>query len=143
MFKTQIVEMKRTPKKTNILAISKHQWVKELEKLIELKDLETIDFIGCIHNMIWAMEKWEMQWVEKARLIHICKFNWTHVNLPMITKMICNYRIIEEATNLKGKEVDLTIEGIDKVFKLLSIGNITRRKEGYNIAMTTYFIGGK
>jgi hypothetical protein len=49
--------------------------VKELEKLIELKDLETIDFISCIHNMIWAMEKWETQWVEKARFIHICKFN--------------------------------------------------------------------
>jgi hypothetical protein len=37
---------------------------------------------------------------------------------------------------LKGKEVDLTIEGIVKVFKLLSTRIITRGKEGYNTTTT-------
>jgi hypothetical protein len=58
-------------------------------------------------------------------------------------EMICNYRITKEATNLTGKEVDLTIEGIAKVFKLPSIGIIAGRKEGYSITIAKYFIGGE
>jgi hypothetical protein len=49
----------------------------------------------------------------------------------------------KEATNLKGKEVNLTIEGITKVFKLPSIGTIAWGKEGYSIAIAKYFIGGE
>jgi hypothetical protein len=49
----------------------------------------------------------------------------------MITETICNYQVIEEATKLKGKEVNLTIEGIAKVFKMPSTGTILGRKEGY------------
>jgi hypothetical protein len=93
-----------------------------------------------MHGMIWAMEKQEAQWVKKARLIYMRKFNSTHVDLPMITKMIYNYQVTKEATNLKGKEVNLTIEGIAKVFKLPSIGIIAGRKEGYNITIAKYFI---
>lgn len=26
------------------------------------------------------------------------KFDWTHIDLPMIMEMICNYGVIEEAT---------------------------------------------
>jgi hypothetical protein len=52
------------------------------------------------------------------------KFDYTHVDLPMIMEMICDYRVTEEATKLRGKEVDLTIE-ITKVFKLPSIGMVT------------------
>ncbi len=59
------------------------------------------------------------------------KFDWTHINLHVIMEMICNYGIIKEATKLKGKEVNLTIEGIVKVFKSPSIGIVPRRKEGY------------
>jgi hypothetical protein len=46
-----------------------------LEKLIELKDLETINFVDCMHGVIWAMEKWKVQWAEKKWLIHMHKFN--------------------------------------------------------------------
>jgi hypothetical protein len=100
--------------------------VKELEKSIESKDLEMINFVSCMHDMIWVMEKQETQWVKKARLIHMRKFD-------LIMEMICNYRITKEATNLKGKEVDLTIKGIAKVFKLPSIGIIVGRKEGRKV----------
>jgi plasmid rolling circle replication initiator protein Rep len=96
-----------------------------------------------MHDMIWAMEKREVQWAEKVRFTHMCKFNWTHVDLLMITKMICNYRVTKEATNLKGKEVDLTIEGIVKVFKLPFSRIVTRGKEGYSTVIAKYFIGGK
>jgi hypothetical protein len=61
----------------------------------------------------------------------------------MIIKMICNYQIIKEATNFKGKEVNLIIKGIAKVFKLPSIGILTRRKEGYSTTIVKYFIGGE
>ncbi len=44
---------------------------------------------------------------------------------------------------MRGKEVDLTIEGIAKVFKLPSIGTIAGGKEGYSIAIAKYFIGGE
>jgi hypothetical protein len=44
---------------------------------------------------------------------------------------------------LRGKEVDLTIEGIAKVFKFPSIGTIVRGKEGYSTTIAKYFIGGK
>jgi hypothetical protein len=53
------------------------------------------------------------------------KFDYTHVDLAMIMEMICKYRVIEEATKLRGKEVNLTIEGITKVFKPPSIGMVT------------------
>jgi hypothetical protein len=46
-----------------------------LEKPIEPKDLEMINFIGCMNGMIWAMEKQEAQWVKKARFNHMCKLN--------------------------------------------------------------------
>jgi hypothetical protein len=96
-----------------------------------------------MHGMIWAMEKRKVQWAEKEWLTHMHKFNYTHVDLLVITKMFCNYLITKEATNLRGKDVDLTIEGIAKVFKLPSIRTITRRKEGYSIAIAKDFIGGK
>ncbi len=91
MFKTQIIEMKRTLEKVNIPTISKCRRVKELEKPIELKDLETINFVDCMHDMIWVMEKRETQWVKKGGFIHMCKFDWTHINLHVIIEMICNY----------------------------------------------------
>jgi hypothetical protein len=59
----------------------------------------------------------------------------------MIMKMICNYRIIEEAAKLKGKEVDLTIKGIVKFFKVPSIGIVVGGKEGYNTTIAKYFVG--
>jgi hypothetical protein len=49
--------MKWTLEKANVPFVSKHRWVKELEKSIELKDLEMINFVDCMHGMIWAMEK--------------------------------------------------------------------------------------
>jgi hypothetical protein len=69
------------------------------------------------------------------------KFDWTHIDMPMIIEMICNYRIKEEATKLRGKEVGLTIEGIAKVFKLLSTRIVARGKEGYNTSIAKYFVG--
>ncbi len=59
MFKTHIVKMKCNLEKANTPTNSKRRRVKELEKLIELKDLETINFVNCMHNMIWVMEKRE------------------------------------------------------------------------------------
>jgi hypothetical protein len=59
----------------------------------------------------------------------------------MIMEMICNYQIIEEAIKLKGKEVDLTIEGIVEVFKVPSIGTVIGGKEGYNTIIAKYFVG--
>jgi hypothetical protein len=44
---------------------------------------------------------------------------------------------------LKGKDIDLTIEGIAKVFKLPSTRTITRGKEGYNTTISKYFVGGQ
>ncbi len=61
----------------------------------------------------------------------------------MITEMICNYWVIKEAIKSKAKEVDLTIEDIAKVFKLPSIGNVARGKEGYNTTIAKYFVGEK
>ncbi len=117
--------------------------MRELEKPIEPKDLEMNNFVGYMHDMIWAMEKRETQWTEKAWFPHMRKFNWTHVNLIMIMEMIYNYQITKEATNLRSKEVDLTIENIVKVFKLPSTRIITRGKEGYNTTIGKYFIGGE
>ncbi len=71
------------------------------------------------------------------------KFDYTHVDLAMIMEMICKYRVIEEATKLRGKEVNLTIEGITKVFKPPSIGMVTWGKEGYNTTIAKYFVGEK
>ncbi len=61
--------MKQTPEKANIPTISKHWWVKELENPIKSKDLETINFIGYMHNMIWVIEKQEAQWAKKTRSV--------------------------------------------------------------------------
>jgi lipoprotein-anchoring transpeptidase ErfK/SrfK len=58
----------------------------------------------------------------------------------MITKMICNYQVIEEATKLKGKGVNLTIEGTAKVFKLPSTKTVAWGKEGYNTVIAKYFV---
>jgi hypothetical protein len=66
----------------------------------------------------------------KSRFTHMRKFNWTHIDFLVNTEMIWNYRVTKEATNLRGKEVDLTIEGIAKVFKLPSTRTIAGRKEG-------------
>jgi hypothetical protein len=44
---------------------------------------------------------------------------------------------------LRGKEVDLTIEGIVKVFKLPSTRTIVRRKEGYRTSIAKYFVRGE
>jgi hypothetical protein len=43
--------------------------VKELENPIKSKDLETINFIGYMHNMIWVIEKQEAQWAKKTRSV--------------------------------------------------------------------------
>jgi hypothetical protein len=59
----------------------------------------------------------------------------------MIMEIIYNHQVTKEATNLRGKEVDLTIEGIAKVFKLPSTRIITRGKEGYSTTIGKYFIG--
>jgi hypothetical protein len=61
----------------------------------------------------------------------------------MITEMICNYRVTKEATILRSKEVDLTIESVAKVFKLPFTGTIARGKECYSTTITKYFVGGK
>ncbi len=58
------------------------------------------------------------------------KFDWTHVNLLMITKMICIYQITKEATKLKGKKVDLTMENTVEVFKVPSTATVVQGKEG-------------
>jgi hypothetical protein len=71
--------MEQTPKKANTFVASNYRRVKELENLIELKDLEMINFVDCMHDMIWAMEKQEAQWAKKARLIHMHKFDLTHI----------------------------------------------------------------
>jgi len=57
--------------------------------------------------------------------------------------MICNYRVTKEVTKLKGKVVNLTIEGITKVFKLPSTRIVTRGKEGYSTTIAKYFLGGE
>jgi hypothetical protein len=51
--------MKWTLKKANTLVVSKHQRIKELEKPIESEDLETINFVRCMHDMIWVMDNHE------------------------------------------------------------------------------------
>jgi hypothetical protein len=42
--------------------------LKEWENPIESKDLKTINFIGYMHNMTWAMEKQEAQWAGKKKV---------------------------------------------------------------------------
>jgi hypothetical protein len=91
LFKTHIIEMKQTLEKVNVPTTSKRQQVKELENLIEPKDLEMINFVNCMHDMIWVMEKQEAQWVEKVEFTHMRKFDWTYINLLVITELICNF----------------------------------------------------
>jgi hypothetical protein len=75
MYKEQIIEMKRSLEGSSGNAAPKWQHVKEVERSITPKDLETINFVGCIHIMIWSMERWEASWVEKACCTQLWKFD--------------------------------------------------------------------
>jgi hypothetical protein len=67
--------MKHNLEGSNANAIPKWRCVKEVERNIILEDLETINFVGCMHHMIWFVEKQEANWVEKTNLTQLRKFD--------------------------------------------------------------------
>jgi hypothetical protein len=46
-------------------------------------------FLGCIHNSIWALDIREETWAKKVGLASLNKFNWTHINKPLVKELIC------------------------------------------------------
>jgi hypothetical protein len=49
--------MKHSLEGSNVNATPKQWHVKEVERSIIPKDLETINFVECMHGMIWSMER--------------------------------------------------------------------------------------
>lgn len=56
MYKEQFVKMKHNLEGNNVNATPKQWCVKEVENSITPKDPK-INFVGCMHNMIWSMER--------------------------------------------------------------------------------------
>jgi len=48
--------------------IPKWQCVKEVERNINPKGLKMINFVGCMCEMIWSMEKQKASWAHKVNL---------------------------------------------------------------------------
>jgi hypothetical protein len=49
--------MKHSLEGSNGHAVPKQRHVKEVERNVTPKDLETINFVGCMHRMIWFVER--------------------------------------------------------------------------------------
>jgi hypothetical protein len=75
LYKEQIIKMNHSLEGSNANAILKWRHVKEVERTITPKDLETINFIRRMHGMIWFVEKREASWVKKADFIQLRKFD--------------------------------------------------------------------
>ncbi len=102
--------MKHSLEGSNGHAVPKQRHVKEVERNVTPKDLETINFVGCMHRMIWFVERWEASWVEKACFTQLWKFDWTKINSSIVIEMICNYQVIDEMMMLQRKQIKLQLK---------------------------------
>ncbi len=50
------------------------------------------------------------------------KFDWTHINEPLVKELICNFNYDNQYVKLERQHIDIGEEGITKVFKLLCEG---------------------
>jgi hypothetical protein len=54
------------------------------------------------------------------------KFNWTHINEPLVKELICSFNCDNQYVKLERQQIDIGEEGIAKMFKLPRGGLMAR-----------------
>jgi len=87
-----------------------------------MAELGKVTLLGCIHANIWALNTQEGAWAKKVGLASLKKLDWTHINEPLVKKLICSFNYDDQYVKLQGQQINISEEGIVKVFKLLCKG---------------------
>jgi hypothetical protein len=62
-----------------------------MEKMSIVAKLEKVTFLGCTRDNIWALDIHEETWAKKSSLASLKKFDWTHINEPLVKELLCNF----------------------------------------------------
>ncbi len=100
--------------------VSKRCKIKELEKLLTLKQLGKINFFSFTHNNIWILMREEIGWAKKVGVVRIRKLTWTLVNELVVKEMISSYNHAYQYGKLKGRQINVK-EGVARIFGMSHI----------------------
>jgi hypothetical protein len=89
--KLAVGKMKHEMEESSGDIVSKRCKIKELEKLLTLKQLGKINFFSFTHNNIWILMREEIGWAKKVGVVRIRKLTWTLVNELVVKEMISSY----------------------------------------------------
>jgi hypothetical protein len=81
----------------------------------------------------------EEEWAKKAGLVSLEKFDWTHINEPLMKELICNFNYENWYVKLERWHINIGEEGIAELFKLPCGGLMVGAQERHNGVATTYF----
>jgi hypothetical protein len=110
-----------------------------MEKLLIVAELGKVTFLECIHGNIWALDTQEEAWAKKASLVSLKKFDWIHINEPLVKELICNFNYDNRYIKLERWQINIGKESITKVFKLPCGGLMAGAKERYHGVVPIYF----
>jgi hypothetical protein len=82
----------------------------------------------------------EGAWAKEVGLESLKKLDWTHINEPLVKELIFSFNYDDQYVKLQGRQINISEEGIVKVFKLLCKGLMARAQEGFNGVDATYFV---
>ncbi len=54
-------------------------------------ELGKVTFLGCICGNIWALDIHKEAWAKKVGLAPLKKFDWIHINEPLVKELICSF----------------------------------------------------
>ncbi len=81
-------------------------------------ELGKVIFLGHIHVSIWALDTQEGAWAKKVGLTPLKKLDWTCINEPLAKELFCSFNYDDQYVKLQGQQINISEEGITKVFKL-------------------------
>ncbi len=110
-----------------------------MEKLPIVAELGKLTFLRCTNGTIWALDIQEEEWAKKAGLVSLEKFDWTHINEPLMKELICNFNYENWYVKLERWHINIGEEGIAELFKLPCGGLMVGAQERHNGVATTYF----
>jgi len=74
-----------------------------MEKLSTVAEWRKVTFLGCIHGRIWALDTHEETWAKKVGSLK--KFDWTHVNKPLVKELICSFSYDNQYVKLEDDKL--------------------------------------
>ncbi len=103
-------------------------------------ELGTVIFLGHIHVSIWALDTQKGAWAKKVGLTSLKKLDQTCINEPLAKELFYSFNYDNQYVKLRGQQINISEEGIAKVFKLPCEGLMAGTQEGYNGVVATYFV---